>query len=279
MKNIRTDLKKKTIIIKFLFLAYGISWLAWLPAILASHEIISEIPWPPLFAIGVCGPLIAALICIYQENGWSAVRRWFRNGFSHQINGFWWCVILVIPFLVPALALWIYRIFDGEMVDLKVVQQPWIILPAILLMVTIGGGQEEYGWRGFLLPRLDEFLPVWQTNLLMIPLHACWHLPLFIITYTMQSQYSFWLFLIFGIGFTPLINRVFRSTGGSFIAAILFHGLTNAGLDVFPPVGPYVNHSPIPLLIITTLLITSNLLLIGKNTWKRSSSYANQKGI
>ena len=58
------------------------------------------------------------------------------------------------------------------------------------------------------------------------------------------------VFLAFGIGFTPLINRVYQHTGGSILAVILFHGLVNAGLDIFPPVGPWVNGSSLPLLFV-----------------------------
>jgi hypothetical protein len=76
---------------------------------------------------------------------------------------------------------------------------------------------------------------------------------LFFIAYTMQFHYSFWLFLAFGVGFTPLINRVYRHTGGSILAAVLFHGLVNASLEIFPPVGPAVHHSPWPLLFVGLL--------------------------
>jgi hypothetical protein len=66
----------------------------------------------------------------------------------------------------------------------------------------------------------------------------------------MQSQYPFWLFLVFGVGFTPLINQVFRQTGGSVLAVVVFHGLVNAGMELFPPVGSAVGDSLLPLLTI-----------------------------
>lgn len=261
MKNNAIDLNNKTNIIKFLVLSYGFTWLVWLPGILASYGLISEIPWPPIFSIGICGPLIAAVICLYQEGGWPAVRSWFKKGFSHRITGFWWIIILIVPFVVCFLALNIYQCLGGEILELRVLQQPWIIFPTILLMITIGGGQEEYGWRGYLLPRLDKRFKAWQTDLIMIPIHAFWHIPLFYIIYTNQVLYPFWVFLVFGIGFTITINRIFRSTAGSFIAAILFHGLINAATEIFPPVGPFVNNSYIPFLIIGILNLLVGLLL------------------
>jgi membrane protease YdiL (CAAX protease family) len=237
---------------RYLAVAYGFSWLVWLPAVLASYEVIPEIPWPPLFAIGTCGPLVGALACIQREAGWAGVRSWLKRGFTSKISWPWWLLILLLPFAVPALALLIFRLTGGESAAPLVLTQPVIFFPTALLMLTIGGGQEEYGWRGYLLPRLDERWKPWQTDLVMILVHVCWHLPLFLISYTAQSQYPFWLLLAFGIGFTPLINRIYRQTG-SILAAILFHGFTNTSLDLFPPVGAAVNHSWVPLLLVGLL--------------------------
>jgi membrane protease YdiL (CAAX protease family) len=170
------------------------------------------------------------------------------------------------------MALLLYHLTGGQFDDLLILQKPWMIFPTILLMITIGGGQEEYGWRGYLLPKLDERWKPWQADLIMIPVHTLWHLPLFFIAYTMQYHYPFWLFLIFGIGLTPVLNRVYRHTGGSILAAIIFHGLVNAGLEVFPPVGPAVHNSPWPLLFIGLLYgLLAFAVSIERNSKKENS--------
>lgn len=236
--------------IRFVILTYTFTWLVWLPGLLSSAGLIPAVPWLPLFAIGICGPLVAAVWCLHREGGWHAVKDWLRKGFARRVPWRWWLYILFIPFIVPALALLIYHWLGGEVVTPVVLQQPWLVVPTILLMVTIGGGQEEYGWRGYLLPRLDARWKPWQADLMMVIVHTFWHFPLFFIRETSQSQYPFWLALVFGVGFTLLINRVFRRTGGSLLAAVIFHGLVNAGLESFPPVGAAVHHSVAPLLLV-----------------------------
>jgi membrane protease YdiL (CAAX protease family) len=237
----------------FIVISYAFAWLVWLPAFLSKFGILPEIPWPPLFAIGTCGPLVAAIWCLHQEGGWIAVKEWLRAGFNRRIKWRWWLFIVLIPFIIPPLGLLLYHLSGGQFAALLIFQQPWMVIPTILLMVTIGGGQEEYGWRGYLLPRLDARWKSWQADMIMIVVHVFWHLPLFFIAYTMQFHYPFWLFLAFGIGFTPLINQVYRQTGGSILAAVLFHGLVNAGLEIFPPVGPAVYNAYPPLLLIGLL--------------------------
>lgn len=265
MNSTQTPKKNESLpksISQYLVIAYIFSWLVWLPGLLSTYGLVPPVPWQPLFAIGACGPLVAAVWCLYGEGGWAQVKTWLKRGFSCRFGWQLWLLIIITPFIIPPLVLVLFRLVGGEIGDLIVLDNPWVAVPAILLMVTIGGGQEEYGWRGYLVQKLDARWRPWQVDLFLIPIHAFWHLPLFFIAYTFQSQYPFWLFLLFGIGFTPLINWIYRRTGGSILAAILFHGLVNAGLDLFPSVGPMVNHSPLPLLFIgiffglVTMIIT-----------------------
>lgn len=251
-------------IFNFLLISYTFTWLVWFPGILATKGILGDIPWPPLFGIGACGPLLAALWLTHKEGGWRAVRAWLRAGFLNRVKPIWWALIGFLPFIVPALALWLNKTSGGATARLVVLDNPLMVLPAMLLMLSIGGAQEEYGWRGYLLPRLDGIQKTWQSDLMMILLHSCWHIPLFAISYTLQSQYSFWLFLAFGIGFTFLINLIYRRTNMSILAALVFHGLVNTGLEIFPPVGPAVAGSPLPLLFISGLfgLVAFGLSLI-----------------
>jgi len=129
-------------------------------------------------------------------------------------------------------------------------------------MVTIGGG-EEFGWRGYLLDRIQSRWKLWQADLFIIIIHSLWHLPLFFISMAAQSQYSFWVFLAFGASFTMLSNTIYRQTGGSLLAAIVLHGVVNASLDVFPPVGPFVSGANWPMLVVA---LVYGLLAL----WKRS---------
>lgn len=243
-------MKASSKMVGFIGLSYGLAWAAWLPGLLATLGVIGPVPWPPLFALGACGPLAAASWCTYREGGWAQVKSWLRNGFTRRVGWRGWALILTTPFLVPPLALRCYWMMGGTVAELQIANQPWMVVPTILLMVTIGGAQEEYGWRGYLLPELGKRWRPWQVDIFMIGVHVCWHLPLFFIGYTLQSQYSFWIFLVFGAGFTPLINRVYRQTGGSILAVVLFHGLVNAGLDIFPAVGAWVGGSSVPLLLV-----------------------------
>jgi len=74
---------------RFVVIAYAFTWLVWLPGVLATYGLIPEIPWPPFFAIGACGPLVAAVWCIQRAGGWSAVRCWLKTGFTRRFSWYW----------------------------------------------------------------------------------------------------------------------------------------------------------------------------------------------
>ena len=53
-------------------------------------------------------------------------------------------------------------------------------------MIFLGGGQEELGWRGYILDRLEERLGPWLGNLVLAVIWAVWHVPLIFIPGTSQ---------------------------------------------------------------------------------------------
>ena len=73
----------------YLGISYAFTWLVWLPGVLATYDIIPNIPWSPLFALGASGPLVAAVWCLHREGGWSAVKDWLRKGFTRRVGWRW----------------------------------------------------------------------------------------------------------------------------------------------------------------------------------------------
>jgi len=93
--------------------------------------------------------------------------------------------------------------------------------------LSTGGINEESGWRGFALPRLQARYPVIAASLIVGYLWSFWHLPYDIgegvpTAWILQNR-LFWTPL-FGIIMTWLYNR----TNGSLLAPVLFHPAMNA---------------------------------------------------
>jgi uncharacterized protein len=84
---------------------------------------------------------------------------------------------------------------------------------------------EEPGWRGFALPRLQRLHGPLVGSLILAPLWACWHLPLFFVPAwdTPPTILNFILYLTAVTVMTIVFTWVFNNTKGSLLIAILLH--------------------------------------------------------
>jgi membrane protease YdiL (CAAX protease family) len=100
----------------------------------------------------------------------------------------------------------------------------------------VGGGvSEEPGWRGFLLPRLqDRFSPLVASLLVWFP-WALWHAPLDLAGYagTTFSEYLRNRVLIL-IPLCVIITWVYNRCGRTILSAALFHSAFNVTPDFIP---------------------------------------------
>ena len=84
---------------------------------------------------------------------------------------------------------------------------------------------EEPGWRGFALPRLQRLHGPLVGSLILAPLWALWHLPMFWVPARSfpPTLPNIGLFVIASIPFTIIMTWVFNNTKGSVLMAILVH--------------------------------------------------------
>lgn len=100
----------------------------------------------------------------------------------------------------------------------------------------VGGGvSEEPGWRGFLLPRLqDRFSPLVASLLVWFP-WALWHAPLDFAGYagsTLAAYLRTRVFIL--IPLCIIITWVYNRCGKTILSAALFHSAFNAAPDFIP---------------------------------------------
>jgi membrane protease YdiL (CAAX protease family) len=108
----------------------------------------------------------------------------------------------------------------------------WQLLlnPLLLTLVRDPGPLgEEFGWRGFALPRLLDRHPPLRASIILGLVHAAWHLPLFFIPGMPQTQLSFPLFTLGVVAIAIFDTALYLRTGANLLLAILVHLLANFG--------------------------------------------------
>src|SRR5262249_40361049 len=95
------------------------------------------------------------------------------------------------------------------------------------LVTDTGPLGEEFGWRGFALPRLLHRRSPLSAALILGVIWWAWHLPTFFIQTLSQSQLSIPLFLVNSIALSILMTGLYIRTRGDLLLMILVHLMAN----------------------------------------------------
>jgi membrane protease YdiL (CAAX protease family) len=220
----------------FFGLALGWSWPFWILAILLGISIKTTLG-VVLGLLGLLGPMVAGITSTYLTRGKEGRRDyWLRFIDLKRIGTRWYLVIFLFVPVLFALAV-MFDILSGgsgaawEEPALQIFAAPWTIIPFALSIFLIGP-LEEFGWRGYVLDRLQERWNALVSSLILGIVWSLWHLPLFFIKDAYQYNLgagspSFWLFMIGIIPLTVLFTWIFNNTRRSTLAAMLFHFMVN----------------------------------------------------
>ena len=258
------ELCRKNPIVTYLFIAYGITWLGWIPSLVfsskqdyllptidgfvnfiqAGFSDINHIFIALSFQFAVYGPLIVALIVIGLVKGKPGIAEWWGRITKLRIGGRWYlnalALALVMAF-VPLLLVTLIRLASFDSSGLLALF-PFLTLLLLWQILTSGFG-EEPGWRGFLLPELQARFSgekyIWLLGLAW----AGWHYP-FTVYHTLASLVEMpvpamviaVILALAGntmsiIGMTYIYVWLNNNTKSVFLA-ILFHAIANVAITV-----------------------------------------------
>ena len=221
-------------IITFVGLAYGISWLIWLPQTLNHNFGLgwNVSPWNHI--MGGLGPFFSALITTFLFEKWAGVKQYFKEKLFTFPSGKWLGIGIGMPivfFLIPFLFL---GLFKGDWVHFQEIginsKVPLTNTLAIWLVWCLFYGLgEEGGWRGFLFPEFCKTYQARISTLYTALIWAPWHFPVFLYDKDFQSMGVIgvmgWVIgLIFG---SLLLGWLVKQSRWSLWAVILWHGTFN----------------------------------------------------
>jgi membrane protease YdiL (CAAX protease family) len=218
----------------FFALAYGWSWLFWIPAALSARA-FDEPPVPLLIALGGIGPLVAAIALIYTTQDRSGRRDyWQRVVDLRRIRAGWYAVtILTVPALTAlAVLLDILAGGTGAHLEARFRSGPLGILPFAVFTLFFGPLPEEVGWRGYALGRLQRRHTALAASLILGIGWTFWHLPLFFVRGSYQNglgwgSAGFWWYMTDKTFASVLMTWIYNNTRRSTLSAVLFHFLIN----------------------------------------------------
>ncbi len=236
-------------LLSFFILANLLSWVSWAPYVLSQNGLgLWDYRYPEVLGssqiLGVLpgaylGPVFSAFLVTLIADGRDGLRRWVRRLWHWRVRWHWYAIALLG---VPAVLLLTGLVLSGGQIQAPSVLVLAVYVPALLFQMVTTGLAEEPGWRDFALPRLQSRFGPWRASLVLGPLWAAWHLPLFL------SDWGGWpdahwsrplVFVVFCVSFNFVVSWVFNRTGQSLPLVMLLHVSVNnfssvVWSDLFP---------------------------------------------
>jgi len=263
----------------FFALAYLIPWVLWsyLIATTPAGRLLKEGPTPVfmVFAIlGGFGPSLAGFMVAGMTEGKSGVRSLFA-GFARWKFGVSWYLIAIAA--VPLLTGLTFGIFSalGRPLPLGDVAGRLGLGLTWPLFAALG---EEFGWRGFALPRLQSRISPLGSALLIGLLWGGWHLPADYLGLGDQGWLFLPNFILLGpcllTGFSVLMTWVYNRTGGSLAAMVLLHySITFSGIVLSAQGLSAAESLGVNVATVAAVWIVAGWVLAGtwrKGAWRRA---------
>jgi membrane protease YdiL (CAAX protease family) len=258
----------------FLIIAFLWSWIFWFIGLNylkngIDQESINK--FITVFFIGVYGPTISAIITTFIKTGYVGLIKLLKKIFIFKAPLIIYISLIFLPLIFVSIGVGLYQQFIGPIGEFNLAA--YTSIPLVLWSGLYAGPLgEELGWRGYLLPNLQEKFSAYKSATIIGFIWFCWHIPLFWapfgtlvsggeITFLPVITY-FVMILCISYIITWMVNR----SNGSVFIAILFHLSLNAGIALlfYPEIAPQYRAvhllSAVPMIIFTIYLVFGNKL-------------------
>lgn len=209
-----TDLVRRSPLVAYFVLVFGIEWLL-VPLALTSLV-------PPLVALllGSWLPNGVGVLVTAATGGSAGLRRLLERVRLWRIGHRWYVIALCLPTTTAGLAIGI-GLLSG--IGAPEPAGSSYLLPIFLGAVFTGALGEELGWRGTALPHLLARWNALASNLILGILWGLYHLPSFLLAGMPLHDAPLVAFMVASIGITTLMTWTFNRTAGSLIPVFLYH--------------------------------------------------------
>jgi len=216
---------KRYQIIIFFSLTFVFSWFPWYAGIA-----------PEVMAMG---PSIAAFIVVLIVGG--------KRGFVDLIRPFgrWraslglWGIAILGPAFLYLIGLGVHMLLGGEAPPFFMIREELNLIPLYLVMVVMmpwnGPVGEEFGWRGYALPKLQKKYGPLIASLVIGAIWGFWHLPSFFaplgVVGALTSSIGKVFIPLYALG--TISNSIFmtwvynKSKASALVAGIIWHAAIN----------------------------------------------------
>jgi membrane protease YdiL (CAAX protease family) len=256
--------------------------LAMIFGSVVSLAIATDLLPPAASQLGALSSSLAAIVLVVVEGRKGGLRELLSRFLIWRVGFQWWAIALFFAVIPSVAGLYLFDLLGGPPVDWSELPPLYTVVPLFIMFTVAAGIGEEFGWRGFLLPRLQTRYNALVSSLIIGGIWAIWHIPEFFIKGTFQHDLgsqagllsAFLTYSVFVIVSSIWFTWVFNNTRGSVLLAAVMHGASNAW-------GGYIDvyrgyFGGILTFGVVSVLVTSIIVLIAG---ARNLSRTNQRNV
>src|ERR687890_2816407 len=181
------SLVKRHPIITFFVLTYAITWAIESPLVFLTDS-VSDTQGLVIVILASNVPSAVAIVLTAVVLGRGALRMLLGRLLIWRVNPIWYLVVFLGPVALVGGVVGLNALMRGPALSLGMP----LLGAAIFFGFSIFPGSalgEEIGWRGYVLPRLQSRMSALSASLILAPIWALWHLPLFLAGWLQGTQY------------------------------------------------------------------------------------------
>jgi membrane protease YdiL (CAAX protease family) len=246
----------------FFLLAFGLTWLKNALTVAFDLKMPTSLTDPVvLFVVfvgfpGGIGPTFAAFVVTAITEGKPGVKALWKRFWNRNASLKWLLVALLFYDTLRLTTILIARALEHQAYQILELPDPlWSYIPALLTPFIISGMGEEFGWRGYVLPRFQAKWNALTSGLLLGVTWASWHIPFFFIPGGGLYQRNFLEWALWLVLSSVVYTWLFNNTKGSVLVTALFHATANYSMFSFPTQASAWTNNLLLLLAVTLIVI------------------------
>lgn len=250
----------------YVVLAYALSWAWWVPMAVTGTTTGTGQAWPTHLP-GLMGAAVSAVVVTAVASGSPGLRDLARRTWRWRVGWRWYAFVAATASLV--LLAPISAALAGDPLPTAADHATYSGLGALPVLATfavvlaVNGFGEEIGWRGFMAHRLLPRHGVVRTGLMVAPVWALWHLPMFWFVASLVDLGAAgavgWV-----VGLTAgsvLLTWLYQGSGQSIAIVALWHAAFNMVTATDAGAG-------VPQMVASTVVMVA-AVAIGVREWRR----------
>lgn len=218
----------------YLVVNFAFSWALLLPFVKTENALDS-----PFFLLARIlasfGPALAAVVMLWLVEGKQAVKGMLKDVAAINRGAKWMAAAAALAVLTVAIPL-AFLVYKGQMsISTRTVRSLLMLIPNLILSLFLFGSiADEIGWRGYLLPRLQQTLTAVSASVAIGLLWGLWQLPTYYFNGLVESNLSpIWLF-IETVALSIILTWITNSSK-SLVGVIVFNGVYRTLTQFFLP--------------------------------------------